>query len=150
MKKLHTFRWPLAALLSLAVSILFLLLSLKQGLGNSFLKNGDWRTSKSTGSSEAGAIDKTVIAIGGLLASTREDSIYYILNSVAGEPIGFINSPLTSIFVFPFSKLIQYQRRLMNNPKQIELWSTRNPRSSRFFQAPRNSCHGLNTNERIA
>jgi len=87
MKKLHTFRWPLAALLSLAASILFLLLSLKQGLGNSFLKNGDWRTSKSTGSSEAGAIDKTVIAIGGLLASTREDSIYYILNSVAGEPL---------------------------------------------------------------
>jgi len=87
MNKLHALRWPLAVLLCLAASVLFLVLTIKQGLGGSFLKNGDWRTSESTGSAEAGAIDRAIVAIGGLLASTREDSIYYVLNSLAGEPL---------------------------------------------------------------
>jgi len=84
---LRVFRWPLAVLLSLAVSVLFLVLTIKQGLGQSFLQNGDWHTSESTGSAEAGVIDRAVVAIGGLLASTREDSMYYTLRSVAGEPL---------------------------------------------------------------
>ncbi|NQZ87305.1 MAG: DUF1214 domain-containing protein [Colwellia sp.] len=86
-KKLRAFRWPLAVLLALAASALFLSLTLKHGLGNSFLKNGDWYTSDSTGSADADVIVKTVVAIGGLLASTREDSMYYRLSSVAGEPL---------------------------------------------------------------
>lgn len=85
--KLRVLRWPLAALLSLAAGVLFLVLTIKQGLGDSFLKNGDWRTSESTGSAEAGVMVRAVVAIGGLLASTREDSVYYVLASVAGEPL---------------------------------------------------------------
>ena len=61
--------------------------TIKHGLGQNFLRNGDWRTSASIGSAEAGVIIRAVIAIGGLLASTREDSMYYTLNSVAGEPL---------------------------------------------------------------
>ncbi len=85
--KLRALRWPLAVLLSLAAGVLFLVLTIKHGLGNSFLANGDWRTSASTGSAEAGVMHRAVIAIGGLLASTREDSMYYALVSVAGEPL---------------------------------------------------------------
>lgn len=85
--KLRVLRWPLAVLLSLAAGILFLVLTIKHGLGNSFLTNGDWRTSESTGSAEAGVMVRAVVAIGGLLASTREDSMYYVLASVSGEPL---------------------------------------------------------------
>lgn len=87
MKKLYTFRWPLTAMLSLAASIFFLTLTIKQGVSDSVLKNGDWYTNKSTGSSQAGAIDRAFIAITGLLASTREDSMYYQLQSLGGQPL---------------------------------------------------------------
>ena len=84
---LRALRWPLAGLLGLAVSVLFLAVAIKHGLGQNFLTNGDWRTSASIGSAEANAKVRAVVAIGGLLASTREDSMYYTLNSVAGEPL---------------------------------------------------------------
>lgn len=84
---LRALRWPLAVLLGLAVSVLFLVGAIKQGLGQNFLQNGDWRTSASIGSAEADVIVRAVVAIGGLLASTREDSMYYTLSSVAGEPL---------------------------------------------------------------
>lgn len=74
-------------LLCLLVSALFLRLTIKQGLGQSFLQNGDWRTSETIGSADASAMVKAVVAIGGLLASAREDSMYYTLSSVSGEPL---------------------------------------------------------------
>ncbi len=87
MNKLRAFRWPLAVLLVLAASVLFLFLSIKHGLGNSSLKNGDWYTSESIGSADADVMVRAVIAISGLLASTREDSMYYHLKSVGGQPL---------------------------------------------------------------
>jgi len=87
MRKLHALRWPVAMLLCLAMSALMLSFTLKKGLGQSFLQNGDWRTNKSIGSAEADPIVKTVVAIGGVLASTQEDSMYYTIISVAGEPL---------------------------------------------------------------
>ncbi len=84
--KLRVFRWPLAVLLAMAVSVILLVLAIK-GLGQNSLQNGDWHTNESTGSAEAGVILRAAIAINGLLASTRKDSMYYVLNSVAGEPL---------------------------------------------------------------
>jgi hypothetical protein len=84
---LRILRWPLAVLIGLFVSVLFLTISIKQGLGENFLRNGDWRTSPSIGSADADGVVRAVVAIGGLLASRREDSMYYTLSSVAGEPL---------------------------------------------------------------
>ncbi len=85
--KILAFRWPLAALLSLTISVLLVALTITQGLGRNFLQNGDWRTSMEIGFAEAGPKVRAVVAIGGLLASTREDSMYYTVSSVAGEPL---------------------------------------------------------------
>ncbi len=85
--KLRAFRWPLAVLLGLAISVLLVATTIKHGLGQNFLKNGDWRTSVNIGSAEADAKVRAVVAIGGLLASTRADSMYYTISSVAGEPL---------------------------------------------------------------
>lgn len=84
--ELRVFRWPIAVLLGLTVSALFLVFSIKS-LGQVGVHNGDWRTNESTGSAEAGVMLRAAVAISGLLASTRKDSMYYVLNSVAGEPL---------------------------------------------------------------
>ena len=86
-KIIHALRWPLAVLLGLALSALYLVGAINHGMGKNFLRNGDWRTSASIGSADASGVVRAVVAIGGLLASTREDSMYYTVNSVAGEPL---------------------------------------------------------------
>ena len=86
-KQLTAFRWPLAVLLGLALSVVCLANTIKHGLGQNFLRNGDWYTSNSIGAADADVMVRAVVAIGGLLASTREDSMYYTLSSVAGEPL---------------------------------------------------------------
>ncbi|WP_157118001.1 DUF1214 domain-containing protein [Oceanicoccus sagamiensis] len=85
--KLRLVRWPLAVLLVLAISVLALVLTIRQGLGESFIRNGNWYTSESIGSADASATVRAVVAIAGLLASTREDSMYYTVKSVDGEPL---------------------------------------------------------------
>lgn len=80
-------RWFLAALLTVVLSIILTARSIGGGLGNIGEANGNWVTNVSTGSADAGVILKATVALGGLLASTREDSIYYRLSSVSGEPL---------------------------------------------------------------
>ncbi|ARN76475.1 hypothetical protein BST96_17400 [Oceanicoccus sagamiensis] len=77
----------MAVLLVLAISVLALVLTIRQGLGESFIRNGNWYTSESIGSADASATVRAVVAIAGLLASTREDSMYYTVKSVDGEPL---------------------------------------------------------------
>ena len=62
-------------------------MTLKAGLGNSFLRNGDWYTSESIGAADTDVIVTAMVAISGLLGSTRENSMYYRLSSVSGEPL---------------------------------------------------------------
>ena len=80
-------RWPLAAIATLALSALLLSIYIKDGLGNTPIVNNNWTTSLNIGSEEAGPRLKALVAIAGLLASTREDSIYYSLKSLNGEPL---------------------------------------------------------------
>ena len=86
-KMLSILRWPLAVLLSLAISVVLVVLTIQHGVGTNFLKNGNWYTRPDTGSADAGVMVRAAVAIGGLLASTRQDSMYYILRSVDGEPL---------------------------------------------------------------
>ncbi|WP_320836796.1 DUF1214 domain-containing protein [Zhongshania sp.] len=76
-----------AVLLILALSIFFLVRNIGSGLGAMSVQNGNWVTNVSTGSTDAGIMLKATIAIGGLLASTRENSMYYRLNSVDGQAL---------------------------------------------------------------
>jgi len=77
----------LAAVLSLLIGAVWLAQSIGKGLDTMSVSNADWSTSVSTGSSEANAISRAAVSISGLLASTRENSLYYRLGSVAGEPL---------------------------------------------------------------
>ena len=76
-----------AAVLTLVLSAILLAHTIRNSLDTMSVKNGDWVTSVSTGSQDAGVMLKASVALGGLLASTRENSIYYRLSSVAGEPL---------------------------------------------------------------
>jgi hypothetical protein len=80
-------RWLAAALLTLLLSVILMIRTISTGLGSMSVDNGNWTTNISTGSADAGVMLKATIAMGGLLASTRENSMYYRLNSVAGEPL---------------------------------------------------------------
>jgi hypothetical protein len=80
-------RWLAAALVTLLLSVILMIRTISTGLGSMSVDNGNWATSISTGSADAGVMLKATIAMGGLLASTRENSMYYRLNSVAGEPL---------------------------------------------------------------
>ncbi len=81
------FRWLAAALLTLVIAVILMVRTIGSGLGEMSVANGNWVTNVSTGSADAGVMLKATIAIGGLLASTRENSMYYRLNSVAGESL---------------------------------------------------------------
>ena len=85
MKKIIT--WGVALLATVALSVVLFKHSLTSGLSGMQVSNGDWATSLETGSADAGILLKASIAIGGLLASTRENSIYYRLHTVNGEPL---------------------------------------------------------------
>ena len=87
---MKVFRWLAAALLTLVLSVIFMVRTMSTGLGAMSVKNGDWITSVSTGSADAGVMLKATVAIGGLLASTRENSMYYRLHSVGGKPLRLI------------------------------------------------------------
>lgn len=69
------------------LSAILLTRNIVDGLGSMSVRNGDWATSVSTGSQDAGIMLKASVALGGLLASTRENSMYYRLDSVDGEPL---------------------------------------------------------------
>ncbi len=76
-----------AALLTVVLSAILLARTLSTGLGVTSVRNGDWTTSIATGSPDAGVLVKATVAIGALLASTPENSMYYRLNSVDDEPL---------------------------------------------------------------
>jgi hypothetical protein len=75
------------AVVTLLLSVMLLVRNISDGRGAMSVHNGDWVTSVNTGSKDAGPLLKTTIAFGALLASTRENSMYYRLGSVAGEPL---------------------------------------------------------------
>ena len=85
--KMKMFRWIATALLTLALAVILMVRTIGAGLGSMGVENGNWTTNVTTGSAGAGVMLKATIAIGGLLASTRENSMYYRLNSVSGEPL---------------------------------------------------------------
>lgn len=76
-----------AAVAALVLSAILLARTIGDGIGAMSVRNGDWITSVSAGSKDAGPLLKTTIALSALLASTRENSMYYRLGSVAGEPL---------------------------------------------------------------
>jgi hypothetical protein len=76
-----------AILLSTGISIVLFLLQLTSNAGSGSVSNGDWITSLDNGSENADVMQKATVAIGGLLASTRESSIYYRLSTVDGKPL---------------------------------------------------------------
>jgi hypothetical protein len=76
-----------ALVVTIVLSAVLLARNISEGLGAISVQNGDWVTSVSTGSRDAGVLHKASIALGGLLASTAENSMYYRLDSVAGEPL---------------------------------------------------------------
>jgi hypothetical protein len=76
-----------AAVVTLLLSAALLVRSISDGLGAMSVTNGDWVTSVATGSQDAGVMLKAAVAIGGLLASTQENSMYYRLSEIAGEPL---------------------------------------------------------------
>jgi hypothetical protein len=76
-----------AAVATVLLSAVFLARNINEGLEEMSVRNGDWMTSVATGSEGAGLMLKAAVAIGGLLASTQENSMYYRLSSVDGEPL---------------------------------------------------------------
>lgn len=80
-------KFLVAAVAAVLLAALLLARHISDGLGSMSVRNGDWTTSVATGSQDAGVMLKATVAIGGLLASTRENSMYYQLSSVSGEPL---------------------------------------------------------------
>ena len=76
-----------AAMATVLLSAVLLARSISDGLGDMSVQNGDWVTSVATGSQDAGVMLKAAVALGGLLASTQENSMYYRLSTIAGEPL---------------------------------------------------------------
>jgi hypothetical protein len=85
--KFCAFRWPIATLLTAIVAAVLFFTKIDRGLVADLVRNGDWYTSKSVGSIHADATTRAMIAISGLLASTQQDSMYYRLKSVSGQPL---------------------------------------------------------------
>jgi len=76
-----------AAVATILLSAALLAINISDGLDELTVQNGNWTTSVATGSHDAGIILKATVALGGLLASTKENSMYYRLGSVDGEPL---------------------------------------------------------------
>ena len=79
----------LAAAAGITIVLAFILLArtIGTGLSGMSVKNGDWVTSTATGSQDAGIMLKATVALGGLLASAKENSMYYRLSALGGEPL---------------------------------------------------------------
>ncbi len=84
---LKILRWPLALIASLLISAILLSSFIKQGLGNTPVRNGQWTTAMSIGSTDSSSRLRALVAIAGLLASTREDSMYYTVKEIDGVPL---------------------------------------------------------------
>ena len=76
-----------ATVVTILLAAALLARNINDGLGSMNVRNGDWATSLSTGSPDAGIILRATVAIGGLFASTREASVYYRLSDISGEPM---------------------------------------------------------------
>lgn len=76
-----------ACTVALILAALLLARNISSNLDSMSVANGDWRIIVDAGSADAGVMQKASVAMGGLLASTRENSVYYRLASVAGEPL---------------------------------------------------------------
>jgi hypothetical protein len=76
-----------AAVATILLAALLLARNVSGGLEAMSARNGDWMTSGAIGSQDAGVMLKAAVAIGGLLGSTQENSMYYRLSTVAGEPL---------------------------------------------------------------
>lgn len=61
--------------------------SLRSQMEAMSVQNGNWQTTVNAGSADAGTMLRAAVALGGVLASTREDSVYYIVETVNGEPL---------------------------------------------------------------
>ena len=71
----------------LVLSAILLGHSLRSQMDAMSVQNGNWQTTVNAGSADAGTMLRAAVALGGLLASTREDSVYYIVETVNGEPL---------------------------------------------------------------
>jgi hypothetical protein len=80
-------KFTVAILLSFILSIVLFFMQLKNNSGFGSISNGDWTTSLDNGSENADIMQKAAVAIGGLLASKRESSIYYRLSTIDGKPL---------------------------------------------------------------
>jgi hypothetical protein len=76
-----------AAVATVLLSAALLAININDGLEGLSVQNGNWKTSVATGSQDAGTILKATVALGGLLASTQENSMYYRLSTVDGDPL---------------------------------------------------------------
>ncbi len=80
-------KWALIVLMAIILAVALFAYRMQQGVKQMSVYNGDWSTIVNTGSENANAIERATIAIVGLLASTKKDSIYYRITSVNGEPL---------------------------------------------------------------
>jgi len=76
-----------AAAIIIVLSAVLLARTIGTGLNDMSLHNGDWVTSTATGTEDASLMLKATVALGGLLASAKENSMYYRLSEIAGEPL---------------------------------------------------------------
>lgn len=76
-----------AAIITIVLSAVLLARTIGAGLNEMNLQNGDWVTSTATGTKDANIMLKATVALGGLLASAKKDSMYYRLSTIAGEPL---------------------------------------------------------------
>lgn len=76
-----------ATVATVLLSAVLLAINIRDGLDGLSVQNGNWITSVATGSQDAGIMLKATVALGGLLASTQENSMYYRLSTVDGEPL---------------------------------------------------------------
>lgn len=81
------FKLCAAALTIILLSAVMLARNITTGVEKMSVHNGDWITTVSAGAADADPLLKATVALSALLASTRENSMYYRLSSVAGEPL---------------------------------------------------------------
>lgn len=80
-------RYLFLAVAILALSAVLLVYNLRSQMDAMSVQNGNWQTNVNTGSADAGVMLRAAVALGGLLASTRENSVYYIVETIDGEPL---------------------------------------------------------------
>jgi hypothetical protein len=76
-----------ATLAAILLAAILLARNIGDGVDAMSVQNGDWITTVSAGAADADPLLKTTVAFSALLASTRENSMYYRLGAVDGEPL---------------------------------------------------------------